>query len=79
MRWGLKYLMNTDLRLDLHHLTVPSIYLFSRLDAIVPYKTMSEMQPIYPNFNYVLLKKGAHIPFLLDSQSFINIVKDFFV
>lgn len=71
LQHGLMILKEWDLRTQLSALTIPTTYIFGRLDAIVPYATMQAMQQNYPDFNYVLLDKAAHIPFLSHKDTFI--------
>jgi pimeloyl-[acyl-carrier protein] methyl ester esterase len=76
---GLEILKYWDLRLQLTQLTMPVCYVFGRLDMLVPYKVLAVMQKNYPysNFNYVLFKDAAHLPFLSDKQAFITTIKRF--
>lgn len=68
---GLGILETWDLRKDLHTLSIPTCYLFGRLDPITPARTMKAMQRLYPQFNYLLFNKSAHMPFLSHTQEFI--------
>ena len=74
---GLDVLLTWDLREELAYLTVPVLYLFGRLDGIMPRKTMVIMQRIYPQFDYILMTKAAHVPFLSHPTEFITILKGF--
>lgn len=76
---GLDILQNWDLRLGLITFDKPVCYFFGRLDAIVPVSTMNCMQKIYPDFQFVLCKKSAHIPFLSETAFFMNVLQDFVV
>jgi pimeloyl-[acyl-carrier protein] methyl ester esterase len=74
---GLEILMDWDLREQLTHLTVPTHYLFGRLDSIVPAKTMTAMQVIYPEFEYYLFPRAAHAPFLSHPKIFLDYLNIF--
>lgn len=68
---GLRILEAWDLRKNLQALSIPTCYLFGRLDPITPARTMKVMQLMYPQFNYLLFNKSAHMPFLSHTQEFI--------
>ena len=74
---GLELLINWDLRQDLTALTIPVCYMFGRLDAITPRMTMTTMNKIYPQFNYIMFAKAAHVPFLSHPTEFITALEAF--
>lgn len=69
---GLSVLTNWDLRQSLKKLALPACFIFGGLDAIVPRKTMSAMQSIYPDFDYHLIPKAAHMPFISHPELFVS-------
>jgi pimeloyl-[acyl-carrier protein] methyl ester esterase len=77
LQYGLDLLVHWDLRPQLNGLKMPVLYLFGRLDGIVPRKLMSIMQTRYPQFNYIMFSKAAHAPFLSHPNEFIAVLKDF--
>jgi pimeloyl-[acyl-carrier protein] methyl ester esterase len=74
---GLDVLVNWDLREKLTQLTLPVCYMFGRLDAIIPCSTKLCMQNIYPNFNYVLFPRAAHVVFLTHPELFVHALNEF--
>lgn len=74
---GLDILTTWDLRELLMDVKKPGLFIFGKLDGIVNKRVMPVMQKQYPNFEYVLLNKSAHIPFLSHSEKFLEIVIDF--
>lgn len=76
---GLDVLDSWDLRAALNDLSIPICYLFGRLDAIIPVKVMDTMKINYPNFNYILFRKSAHMPFLSEQKQFITALLEFIV
>lgn len=74
---GLNVLAHWDLRKSLQRCDLPIYYMFGRLDPIVPVKTMEHMTLNYPQFQYVLFDKAAHMPFLSHSQLFVEELKGF--
>lgn len=67
---GLKLIKSWDLRQAL--LTVPqACFMFGRLDAIVPARTLKAMQSQFPQFKYVLFERDAHMPFMSNQQRFL--------
>lgn len=69
---GLHVLEQWDLRAELHKLSLATCFIFGRLDPIAPVKIMETMQKCYPNFDYVLFNRAAHIPFLSHMDLFIS-------
>lgn len=74
---GLEYLLSWDLRHDLHKIKQPALFLFGKLDAIVPRKLMPILQSQFPQFNYVMLPRAAHVPFLSHMQEFKDVISEF--
>lgn len=70
LKRGLELLKHWDLREKLLTIRMPVTYIFGRLDALIPYQVVEIMQQQYPNFNYFMLEKSAHIPFLSHSDEF---------
>ena len=77
LRAGLDILINWDLRNDLAQLHMPVSYMFGRLDAITPRKTLASMQVMYPHFNYMMFAKAAHVPFLSHPDLFLRALTEF--
>ena len=77
LKSGLDLLAICDLRESLLQLKIPVLYMFGRLDAVTPWKTMIAMQELYPNFNYFLFDNAAHVPFLSHKEGFKNLLEDF--
>lgn len=77
LQMGLDVLFNWDLREDLFKLRMPVLYLYGRLDRIIPKKSMVRMQALYPDLSYHLFQKSAHLPFLSQTIDFVNEVKGF--
>lgn len=77
LRAGLDVLLNWDLTRDLCRVSMPVHYLFGRLDAIIPHRTMNAMQDKYSNFNYTLFNKSAHVPFLSEQEEFLSLLERF--
>lgn len=72
LKIGLNTLATWDLRSELHQLSQPTCFMFGRLDSITPWTTMEVMQQQYPQFNYILFKKAAHMPFLSHPDTFVT-------
>jgi pimeloyl-[acyl-carrier protein] methyl ester esterase len=72
---GLEVLEQWDLREPLRQFNKPTSYLFGRLDAITPARTMIRMKKIFPHFDYQLFDKAAHMPFLSHQDEFIRVLE----
>lgn len=79
LKAGLDWLMHWDFCDELSGIECPVLYIFGRLDAIVPRKTMVVLQEKYPNFRYVMLNKSAHALFLSHRDAFVMAVNDFLI
>lgn len=74
---GLDFLLHWDLRGDLHQLELPVLFMFGKLDSIVPRKLMPLLQGKFPQFKYVMIRRAAHVPFLSHMQEFNEILREF--
>ncbi len=72
---GLDILQNDDLRDLFAHCPVPIKGAFGRLDALVPYKAISEMSVLNTEFEYEVLDKASHAPFISHKSEFLSVVK----
>ena len=69
---GLDILQHDDLRAMFAQLTVPIVGIFGRLDALVPYCALKKMQALQPNFDYEVIDKASHAPFISHKEAFIT-------
>lgn len=74
---GLEYLTQWDLSTALYAYSNPAAFIFGRRDAIVPAAIMQTMQREYPNFNYHMISKAAHSPFLSHPDEFFPLIRAF--
>jgi len=72
---GLDILQNDDLRDLFAHCSVPIKAIFGRLDALVPYKAISKMAALNADFEYEVLDKASHAPFISHKDEFLSTVK----
>ncbi len=77
LRTGCDWLLTWDFRDDLATLKLPILYLFGRLDTIVPRRTMAVMQERYPDFQYVMVSKAAHALFISHQDVCVKAIFDF--
>lgn len=78
LKAGLNWLMTWDFRTELKTLTRPVLYLFGRLDRIVPKNTMALMQENYSQFQYTMINGAAHALFLTHTDVFLAEMSCFF-
>ena len=74
---GLEVLSSWDLIKALSRLNMPVLYIFGRLDAIVPRTTKQALKKLYPKFEYDVYLQSAHIPFLSQKKQFIEQIRAF--
>ncbi|MBB1385211.1 pimeloyl-ACP methyl ester esterase BioH [Pseudoalteromonas sp. SG45-5] len=72
---GLDILQNEDLRDLFTRCPVSIKAIFGRLDALVPYRAISEMLALNPEFEYEILDKASHAPFISHKKEFLSIAK----
>lgn len=77
LRMGFDWLLTWDFRDELAVLKLPMLYLFGRLDSIVPRRTMAVMQERYPDFQYVMVGKAAHALFISHQDVCVKAIFDF--
>ena len=75
---GLDILQNEDLRELFASCPVSIKAVFGRLDALVPYKAITEMAALNAEFEYVILDKASHAPFISHKSEFLSVVKSMF-
>ncbi len=72
---GLDILQQDDLRELFANLSVPVCGIFGRLDSLVPYRAIEKMHAIQPQFEYEVLDKASHAPFISHKAAFISALK----
>lgn len=72
---GLDILQTDDLRNLFAHCSVPIKAIFGRLDALVPYKAIGKMAALNTEFEYAVLDKASHAPFISHKKEFLSAVK----
>lgn len=69
---GLSILHDTDLREHLLELKLPVKGLFGRLDSLVAMKSIEQWAPTMPDFQYHVLHKASHAPFISHRDEFVE-------
>jgi pimeloyl-[acyl-carrier protein] methyl ester esterase len=72
---GLDILQNDDLRDLFATCPVKIMGVFGRLDALVPYKAIAKMSVLNAEFEYQVIDKASHAPFISHKNEFLSIVK----
>jgi len=72
---GLDILQREDLREFFSQCSVPIKGVFGRLDALVPHKSMAKMLMLNGDFEYKVLDKASHAPFISHKNEFLSAVK----
>jgi len=75
---GLSLLKSTSFVSQLPDISVPTLLLFGRLDALVPVSASTEMANAIPDSRLVILPKAAHAPFLSHFEETITHLIEFF-
>ncbi|WP_105166900.1 pimeloyl-ACP methyl ester esterase BioH [Pseudoalteromonas sp. T1lg23B] len=72
---GLDLLKSQDLRQTFSQLQQPIYGFFGRLDALVPKSACNKMALLNPNFEYEIVAKASHAPFISHRAEFISYLK----
>ncbi|WP_105214963.1 pimeloyl-ACP methyl ester esterase BioH [Pseudoalteromonas sp. T1lg22] len=75
LKQGLEILEYQDLRQEFAHLKQPIGAIFGRLDALVPYKVIEQMQRLRPHLDIEVLDKASHAPFISHKDEFVAALK----
>ncbi|MBQ4850474.1 pimeloyl-ACP methyl ester esterase BioH [Pseudoalteromonas sp. MMG012] len=75
LKAGLEILKREDLRAEMSVLPQPIFGLFGRLDSLVPKGVITQICKLNPQFNYEVLPKASHAPFISHRQEFITFLK----
>lgn len=74
---SLQLLRQNDLRLSLAQLQCPSLYIFGRLDALIPVVVVPRLQCYLPKAKYAIIEQASHMPFLSHSAEFMRLLNGF--
>nr|WP_282557944.1 pimeloyl-ACP methyl ester esterase BioH [Providencia burhodogranariea] len=74
---GLEILRVIDLRDELTELTVPFLRIYGYLDGLVPRKVATLLDDLYPHSPSVVMRHGAHAPFISHPDEFCEYLLDF--
>ena len=72
---GLDILQQDDLRDLFKDISVPLRGVFGRLDALVPYRVISKIKALNDDFEYEVLDKASHAPFISHKDEFLSAIK----
>ncbi|NMM42680.1 pimeloyl-ACP methyl ester esterase BioH [Pseudoalteromonas arctica] len=72
---GLDILQQDDLRDAFACCSVPIRAVFGRLDALVPYRAVTKMKALKRDFEYEVIDKASHAPFISHKKEFLSAVK----
>lgn len=72
---GLEMLQQDDLRALFTSLKVPINGVFGRLDSLVPKRVIKPLTALRPDFEYYMLDKASHAPFISHPTEFISAIQ----
>lgn len=78
LQGGLEILQNTDLRQELAELSIPVRGIYGRLDSLVPRKTIEPLSELVKDFEYTIVKKASHAPFISHKDEFMQLFCGYF-
>ena len=71
---GLNILADIDLRDQLRNISQPFLRIYGKLDALVPYKAISQIDDLAPTSRSCVLAKASHAPFISHQVEFIEVL-----
>lgn len=74
---GLSILQQADLRQQLKHIACPNLWVFGRLDKLVPVSTLEQVERLLPSSRSALFPKASHAPFISHREGFLQMLHDF--
>ncbi len=77
LSYGLKILQTTDIRKDIRDIKIPTLRTYGRLDSLVPYKAINEIQHLQPQSRHLIFKHASHAPFLTNADEFSKHIIEF--
>ena len=78
LKGGLEILQNTDLRQEMAELKVPVRGIYGRLDSLVPRKAIEPLSEVVKDFEYTIVKKASHAPFISHKDEFLQVFCGYF-
>ncbi|AWB68995.1 pimeloyl-[acyl-carrier protein] methyl ester esterase [Saccharobesus litoralis] len=72
LKGGLTILEQADLRKNISNITLPTLRLYGRLDALVPQKAIEKIKVFQPSAESVVFAKASHAPFISHLDDFIE-------
>jgi pimeloyl-[acyl-carrier protein] methyl ester esterase len=76
---GLTILRDADIRDLIQHIQVPTLRLYGKLDSLVPYRAVKQIQHLQPQSKYLVLNHASHAPFLTDANVFCQHIVSFVI
>ncbi|MFT4925528.1 MAG: pimeloyl-[acyl-carrier protein] methyl ester esterase [Phenylobacterium sp.] len=76
---GLAMLEEIDLRAQMPSLTLPVKGIFGRLDSLVALKSIEQMAGTLADFEYEVIAKASHAPFISHRSEFVAALKSFYL
>ena len=75
---GLEILQQADLRNEMAQLNIPIRGIYGRLDSLVPRKSIDILAASLVDFDYTVLNKASHAPFISHKDEFIRVFNGYF-
>jgi pimeloyl-[acyl-carrier protein] methyl ester esterase len=74
---GLKILQEADIRQDINDIKIPTLRTYGRLDSLIPYEAINQIQHLQPTSRQLIFKHASHAPFLTNADEFSKHIVDF--
>jgi pimeloyl-[acyl-carrier protein] methyl ester esterase len=74
---GLKILQEADIRQGIKDIKIPTLRTYGRLDSLVPYQAINQIQELQPASRHLIFKHASHAPFLSYANEFSKHIVDF--
>lgn len=77
LKAGLDLLATSDLRGDIHQISVPWLRLYGRLDGLVPHESAQACDLLAPQSQRLIFDRASHAPFISCADLFVDHVVGF--
>lgn len=74
---GLKILQDADIRQGIKDIKIPTLRTYGRLDSLVPYQAIDQIQHLQPASRHLIFRHASHAPFLTNANEVTKHIVDF--
>ncbi len=77
LKKGLDILQHQDMRNEIKDISIPWLRIYGRLDRLVPYQSIQDVDALAPKSTHFVLEDASHAPFISAPDTFIQAIDGF--